>query len=147
MSWRQRRNACLLLARVMVFVRTSPFREKDSQYSRSVVILLRRPCADTAAIVRAAIGGLHSIYKPGFNFAKAGVMLMDLQPGAEGQLELDMESGEPARNRDPADECGRRRQRPVWQGHHPHWLRQATASAAGVVAYTAEWNAMPVVRC
>lgn len=142
--------------RVMVFVRTSPFRKRDAQYSRSVVIPLRRPCADTAAIVRAAIDGLHGIYKPGFNFAKAGVMLMDLQPAAEGQLELDLESDEPARDRDRlmnavdvindrfgkgAIRIGSAKPRRAPQGAWETKLERRTP------AYTTEWNAMPVVRC
>lgn len=142
--------------RVMVFVRTSPFRKKDAQYSRSVVIPLRRPCADTAAIVRAAIDGLHGIYKPGFNFAKAGVMLMDLQPTAEGQLELHLESDEPARDRDRLMSAvdvvndrfgkgtvriGSAKPRRAPQGSWETKLERRTS------AYTTEWNAMPFVRC
>lgn len=84
---------------VMFFVRTSPFRKRDAQYSRSMVVPLRRPCADTAAIVGAAIQGLRAIYQPGFNLAKAGVMLVDLQPATEGQLELRLEDDEPERDR------------------------------------------------
>jgi DNA polymerase V len=51
---------------------------------------LRRPTADTGAIVQAAVLGLQAIYRPGFNYAKAGVMLMDLQPDCirQGELEL-----------------------------------------------------------
>ncbi|NBS03595.1 MAG: Y-family DNA polymerase, partial [Rhizobiales bacterium] len=41
-----------LASEVMVFIRTSPFR-KDPQYSRSIVVPLRRPTADTGAIVQA----------------------------------------------------------------------------------------------
>lgn len=75
---------------VLVFIRTSPFR-KDLQYSRSMTVPLRRPSADTALIVQAALMGLKAIYKPGYNYAKAGVMLMDLQSDAVQQGELDLE--------------------------------------------------------
>ena len=39
----------------------------------------------------AAVAGLKVIYKPGFKLAKAGVMLLDLQPDSvqQGELELD----------------------------------------------------------
>lgn len=63
---------------VMVFIRTSPFRP-DAQYSRSMTVPLRRPSSDTAAIIGAALAGLRAIYRPGFKYAKAGVMLMSLQ--------------------------------------------------------------------
>ncbi len=68
--------ARVLTALVLVFIRTSPFRVQDKQYSRSVVVPLRRPTDDTAAIRQAALAGLHSIFQAGFNDAKAGVMLL-----------------------------------------------------------------------
>jgi DNA polymerase V len=74
---------------VMVFIRTSPFR-KDPQYSRSIIVPLRRPTADTGAIVQAAVLGLQAIYRRGFNYAKAGVMLLELQPDSVVQGELDL---------------------------------------------------------
>lgn len=75
---------------VMCFVRTSPFHD-DAQYSRSITVPLRRPSADTAVIVSAAVHGLKLIYRPGFKLAKAGVMLMDLQHDSVQQGELALE--------------------------------------------------------
>ena len=77
-----------LASEVMVFIRTSPFRQ-DAQYSRSVVVPLVRPAADTGAIVQAAVLGLRAIYQEGFKYAKAGVMLLELQPDSVRQGELD----------------------------------------------------------
>ena len=76
-----------LVALVMVFIRTSPFRQ-DPQYSLSINVSLRPPTADTAFIVDAAMAGLQTIYRPGFNYAKAGVMLLDLQSDQVQQEEL-----------------------------------------------------------
>ena len=78
---------------VMCFVRTSPFR-KDPQYSRSISMPLRRPTANTGALVSAAVAGLKAIYQPGYNYAKAGVMLLDLQPDTVSQGELDLQGDE-----------------------------------------------------
>ncbi len=75
---------------VLVFIRTSPFR-KDAQYSRSTTVPLRRPSVDTALIVNAVCTGLRAIYRSGFKYAKAGVMLLDLQPDTVRQGELDLE--------------------------------------------------------
>ena len=82
-----------LAAEIMVFIRTSPFR-KDPQYSRSRVVPFRRPTSDTAHIVSAALAGLASIYRPGFKYAKAGVMLMELQSDSIRQSELELDFGE-----------------------------------------------------
>ncbi|PHM20668.1 MAG: DNA polymerase V subunit UmuC [Curvibacter sp. PD_MW3] len=75
---------------VITFVRTSPFRP-DKQYSRSIMVPLRRPTADTAALVEGALTGLRAIYQSGYKFAKAGVMLVDLADAAVEQGELDLE--------------------------------------------------------
>lgn len=79
-------------ASVLVFIRTSPFRP-DPQYSRSLVVPLRRPTADSGLIVQAALLGLEAIYRPGFKYAKAGVMLLNLQQAGltQGELELEVE--------------------------------------------------------
>lgn len=83
-----------LAGETLVFIRTSPFR-KDPQYSRSMVVPFRRPTADTAHIVAAALAGLKAIYRPGFKLAKAGVMLMELQSASvQLQAELDLEGDE-----------------------------------------------------
>lgn len=87
-----------LCGQVMVFIRTSPFR-KDPQYSRSIVVPLRRPTADSAAITQGALAGLKAIYREGFNYAKAGVMLMELQPSDREQLELELGDASTARDR------------------------------------------------
>jgi DNA polymerase V len=79
-----------LASQVLVFIRTSLFR-KDPQYSRSTITPLRRPSADTAVIVTSALAGLSAIYRPGFKLAKAGVMLLDLQPDTVRQAELDLQ--------------------------------------------------------
>lgn len=50
------------------------------------------PTADTPLLVQAAVRGLQGIYKPGFKYVKAGVMLLDLQNGAVEQLELSLDT-------------------------------------------------------
>lgn len=66
-----------LANQVLCFIRTSPFRD-DAQFSWSINLPLRRPSADTSVIVSGAVAGLRLIYRPGFQLAKAGVMLLHL---------------------------------------------------------------------
>ncbi|CAN7636530.1 Y-family DNA polymerase [Acidovorax sp. LjRoot129] len=75
---------------VYVFAHTSPFRQTP-QFSRGMVVPLRRPTADTQLLVAAACEGMRRIYEPGFQLAKAGVMLLDLGPSTLHQGELDLE--------------------------------------------------------
>jgi DNA polymerase V len=142
------------VGQVMVFVGTSPFRKDDPQYSRSMMVPLRRPCADTAAIVGAALAGLRAIYRPGFKFARAGVMLVDIQKADEGQLELGLEDDEPDRDRD--------RLMQALDVINDRWgkgtMKMATAKVdrapnnwgmkqeRRTPAYTTDWDSMPVVR-
>jgi DNA polymerase V len=77
-------------SQILVFIRTSPFRQTP-QYSRSLVIPLRRPTADSADITSAAVIGLKAIFKPGFDYAKAGVMLLDIDSSGTEQFELEFE--------------------------------------------------------
>ena len=75
---------------LQVFAHTSAFRP-GPKYSRSLIIPLRRPTDDSVVMVNAAVRGIEAIYRPGFKFAKAGVMLLDLQDGSIDQGELDLE--------------------------------------------------------
>ena len=79
-------------SQILTFIRTSPFRQQDEQYSRSLVVPLARPTQDTAVLVAAALATLQAIYRPGIRYAKAGVMLMDLVPEGFVQSELDWDA-------------------------------------------------------
>ena len=83
-----------LAGRVLVFTHTSPFRP-GPRWAKSLVVPLRRPTADTAKIIEAATMGLELIYEPGYNLAKAGVMLLELCDRSilQGELDLEDESG------------------------------------------------------
>ncbi len=139
---------------VMVFIRTSPFR-KTPQYSQSVVVPLRSPSADTAVITGAALMGLKSIYKSGFDYAKAGVMLLDLGQASTMQFELDLEADTPVPNARPRlmdaldsvnDRFGRGTLKlaSVGLGTTPrNWTMKQERRTP---AYTTRWEDMPVVR-
>jgi DNA polymerase V len=79
-----------LAGQLLVFAHTSPHRA-GPRFSRSVVVPLRRPTADTSVLTNAAALGLRAIYEPGYQLIKAGVMLLDLQPSSVHQGELDLE--------------------------------------------------------
>ncbi|MCH8179776.1 MAG: Y-family DNA polymerase [Proteobacteria bacterium] len=87
-----------LAGQILVFARTSPFRE-GPRFSRSIVVPLRRPTSVTSDLAGAALDGLRAIYRPGFQMAKAGVMLLDLVSADHVQGELALEE-EPAGLRD-----------------------------------------------
>ncbi|HBM28499.1 Y-family DNA polymerase [Halomonas meridiana] len=73
---------------VMVFVRTNPFRTDLPQYQQRVVVSLERPTDDSRDIIAAAVQGLRRLWRKGYAYHKAGLMLLDLSPKANRQLTL-----------------------------------------------------------
>ena len=78
---------------IQVFARTSPHRPRP-RFSRSIVVPLLRPTADTRQLVQAACKGIRRIYLPGFDLIKAGVILMDLIGPEVQQCALALEEPE-----------------------------------------------------
>ncbi|RJG06233.1 Y-family DNA polymerase [Noviherbaspirillum cavernae] len=70
---------------VHVFIHTNRFREQDAQYSNGVTVPLTEASSDSRRLVAAVLHGLKSIYRPGYLYKKAGVMLLDLTPAAVRQ--------------------------------------------------------------
>jgi DNA polymerase V len=64
---------------VQVFIRTNPFKDDHPQYQAGVTVPLVSPTSDTRRLTRAALMGLKHLYKPGYAYQKAGVMLMELR--------------------------------------------------------------------
>ncbi|MGC3875014.1 DUF4113 domain-containing protein [Halomonas sp. GXIMD04776] len=73
---------------VLVFLKTNRHRLDLAQYSPSVVIELPEPTDDSRPILAAAQQGLEAIYRRGYRFMKAGVMLLDLVDANREQLSL-----------------------------------------------------------
>ncbi|MSQ49842.1 MAG: Y-family DNA polymerase [Betaproteobacteria bacterium] len=63
-------------AAIQVFVQTNRFKESDPQYNAGLVVPLPEPTDDIRALTRAAMLGLGLIFKPGYKYKKAGIMLM-----------------------------------------------------------------------
>lgn len=59
---------------LQVFARTSPFSTGD-QYSGTRILAMPYPADDTRDLLRAALTGLEALYRPGYAYAKAGVVL------------------------------------------------------------------------
>jgi DNA polymerase V len=139
-------------AQVLVFIHTSPFRRQDKQYSGSVTVPLRRPTADTALLAASALEGLQAIYRPGYNFSKAGVMLLDLQglDIQQGELDLDAAGEDRSQLMTAMDAINTR--------HGRGAIQLASAGTAGAArtwsmrqslktpSYTTSWRDLPVAR-
>lgn len=73
---------------VHVFVMTNRFRESEPQYCNGVSIPLPTPSSNVLRLTQAALAGLKTIFRPGYQYKKAGVMLLDIGPASVVQKDL-----------------------------------------------------------
>ena len=73
---------------IMVFVQTNYFRKDQPQYSRNIVINTDFPTNSTIELNYYSQIGLKAIFKEGYHYKKAGVIVMGLTPNNETQLSL-----------------------------------------------------------
>lgn len=67
---------------ITVFIRTSPFSQHEPQYSNSMTHKFSVPSQDTRDFLEVASALSRQMYRPGFKYAKAGIMLSDFyEPG------------------------------------------------------------------
>jgi DNA polymerase V len=71
---------------VQVFIRTNPFSDKPFD-AGSITLPLALASDDTRVLVRIAQQGLTQIYRAGFEYQKAGVVLIDIQPKGAGAIQ------------------------------------------------------------
>lgn len=64
--------------RVRVGIRTGMFNPEEPKFARGMLCQLPYPTDDTRIIVQAALAGLEGIYRPGYAFAKAEILLVEL---------------------------------------------------------------------
>lgn len=74
--------------RLAVFIATSPFDRRFPYYANQAQSALLSPSDDTRALVALGQRLLESIWREGLPYAKAGVMLSDLEPAARSQGDL-----------------------------------------------------------
>jgi DNA polymerase V len=82
----RKQNSCTAL--IQVFLETNQFRKQDKQYYQQITIPLLTATNDTPELIFFAMRGLHALYKPGYNYHKAGIIVLDIVPGKEVQQSL-----------------------------------------------------------
>ena len=80
---RKQKSCCNL---IMVFLHTNGHRKDLKQYNRNIVVKTEYPTNSSIDIVKYAVKGLKIIYKKGYQYKKAGVIVMGLTPNNEKQL-------------------------------------------------------------
>ena len=82
------RREGLVAQALTVFLHTNHFSRKDPQYSNAATVRLGWGTDDTGTLIRCALRVLERIFRPGYRYHKAGVMLMELGSGETVQENL-----------------------------------------------------------
>lgn len=68
--------------RMRISIRTGMFNPEEAKYAQGVLVELPYPTNDTLLLTRAGTEAVDRVYRPGYRYSKAEVLLMDLrQPG------------------------------------------------------------------
>ena len=133
---------------VQVFIRTNPFKDEHPQYQAGVTVPLVSPTSDTRRLTHAALLGLKHLYKPGYAYQKAGVMLMELREAGHEQVML-FDEAVPDRPKlmDVIDQAnsqwGRGTLRLASEGVEKAWhMKRGNLSPS----YTTNWQDLPKVH-
>ncbi|WP_354672495.1 translesion error-prone DNA polymerase V subunit UmuC [Vibrio metschnikovii] len=137
-------------AKVMtVFIRTSPFKDNEPQYSSSASGELLIPSCDTRDFIELANHLLKRIWKDGFRYAKAGVMLSDFydpgmfQPGLFDDVSTRSNSQQLMSVLDTINQSGAGKVFFAGQGTKKDWSMKREHLSP---AYTTRWDQLPRVK-
>lgn len=81
---KDRTCACLLT----VFINTNHFRSDLGQYSNSFTLQLKEASNDSRTLVAAALTGLNRLYREGYQYKKAGVIVSGIVPQDQVQQDI-----------------------------------------------------------
>ncbi len=79
------RSESLIAKSITVFIRTSPFQSRFGYYSNSKTVDFPIATNNSIEIVKTALTTLESIFKNGYRYQKAGVILSNLSESANGK--------------------------------------------------------------
>ncbi|QLA18423.1 Y-family DNA polymerase [Desulfolutivibrio sulfoxidireducens] len=146
---RLRARGCVA-AGIQVFVQTSRFASGQAGHAASECAAFFAPTAGSPEIIRLGLRVVERIFRPGFRYTKAGVLLGGVEPAASQQASL-LES--------PRDTARSRALMRVVDGVNARHGRDVLTFAATGVArpwrmrqdrrsprYTTAWDEIPVVR-
>jgi len=137
-----------LAGAIQVFISTNTFNPNQPQHIQSMMASLPQPSAYTPALLKAALHCLEHIFKSGFQYKKAGVMLIEIVSDRHQQQSLFVPMSTDTQDLMQAvDRINRK------------WGRQTIQlGAAGFVkswqmvqshkspAYTTKWSELPVAN-
>ena len=134
-----------LATRVHVYIRTNPFKPDRPQYLQAITVPLTVATDDTLRLTQAALWGLRRIYRPGYDYQKAGITLMELIDAGVTQGDLFCQARDNTRVMQAMDRInrtwGKGTLRSGAEGINKRWqMKRARMSPA----FTTRWDQIPV---
>jgi DNA polymerase V len=133
-----------------IFIQTNPHKPFEPQHHQSITVVLSDPSDNTLTLTSAALKGLKQIYKAGFKYKKAGVILNLLadKPTMQQSLFDDMEvKGKSAGLMKAMDSInsrfGNAAIKTAVSGTTQDWKMRSGNRSPN---YTTQWDELPVVR-
>jgi DNA polymerase V len=133
-----------------IFVQTNPHKLFEPQHHQSITVVLSDPSDNTLVLTSAALKGLKQIYKTGFKYKKAGVILNLLadKPTMQQSLFDDMEvKGKSAGLMKAMDSInsrfGNAAIKTAASGTKQDWQMRSGNRSPN---YTTQWDELPVAR-
>jgi hypothetical protein len=133
---------------ITVFILTSRF--KDNYYSNSITLPLPVATNRTPELIHAALRGLEVIYRQGYEYKKAGIIMQGLQPECLQQGNVFLQNYEPDKQQKLMETVDRLnttmgRNTLYWaaSGVNQSWTtRKDNVSPR----YTTNWDELPIVK-
>ena len=137
-------------AAVQVYIQTNRFKESDLQYSEGLLVPLPDPTDDTRLLTSAATLGLGLIFKPGYQYKKAGIMLTLISDKAKRQQTLfddPLQRAQSAKLMAAMDainaEFGRDTVRAGATGTEKRWAMRSENRSP---RFTTRWDELPIAK-
>jgi DNA polymerase V len=135
---------------IQVYIRTNPHKDDAPQYQQSTLVTLPEPTDDSRLLCRAALDGLRQIYRSGYLYQKAGVMLTGIIPATSRPRTLFDDVAAQQKSTvlmETLDRINRRMgigtMQLLGEGVRKSWsMRRGNVSQC----YTTEWDELAVVR-
>ncbi|MBY0498292.1 MAG: Y-family DNA polymerase [Nitrosomonas sp.] len=135
--------------KLIVFIHTSRFNKPSENYYNDIAIPLPTQTSSTIVLTKAAIWGLRKIYRPGYKYQKAGIMLSGLVD--EEARQADLFGFSPISNKTHLmetidsinDRMGKGTIRLASQGVQQRWLMRREKKSQN---FTTEWEELLTVN-
>ena len=142
---RKLRDQGSIAGMLQVFIQTNRFRTELPQYNPCLAIPLVQPSSNTMTLQRYALSGLAAMFKSGYQYKKAGVILSEICPASMYQGDMFSDTKEKPELMDVLDQVNKRYGKGTLKlsqdGSRHSWKMRMEAKSP---CYTTAWDDLPV---